>query len=338
MTNPEQGTKTMNINETTPASMEQLLASCKPHHLERIAQLLEHFGDKFRVLRALDSETLMVPAGELPEGARKFLVIDTESTGLDAQKDRIVELGMLEVAYDPERAVIFGVTRVFDELEDPGMPISPGAMAVHGITDEMVAGLRINDEAVSQYLVDADFVVCHNSGHDRPLLEGRWPAFSDMPFVCSMAQVPWADMGIRGTKLEFIAAMQGFFYTAHRAEGDCFAVVKALMTPMQAIGGQTPFPSLLAALKQQYFRIWATNAPYDVKDVLRTNGYFWSDGTAPCTEKAWNKTVAAEVLQGELDWLKKNGYAGRSAAIPVDTVDSRVRFSTRRGTTTRTFL
>lgn len=60
-----------------------------------------------------------------------FVVFDTETTGFSPTKDRIVEIG----------AVKFRNGQVLEEkswLVNPGRPIPPWVIDVHGITDEMV--------------------------------------------------------------------------------------------------------------------------------------------------------------------------------------------------------
>ncbi|MCX6987366.1 MAG: DUF3820 family protein [Chlamydiae bacterium] len=62
-----------------------------------------------------------------------FICLDCETTGLDAENDRIIEFA----------AAIFtseGVLKSFETLIDPGIPISAESMAIHHITDEMVKG------------------------------------------------------------------------------------------------------------------------------------------------------------------------------------------------------
>lgn len=66
-----------------------------------------------------------------------WLVLDTETTGLEDA--RIIELGA--VVMHEGRVV---ATRA--ALYNPGRPITPGAMAVHGITDEMVGHRQRIDE------------------------------------------------------------------------------------------------------------------------------------------------------------------------------------------------
>ncbi len=63
----------------------------------------------------------------------KFVCLDCELTGLDAEKDRIIEIAVAK----------FSLTEVFETFEslvDPECAISPESMAIHHITPDMVAG------------------------------------------------------------------------------------------------------------------------------------------------------------------------------------------------------
>lgn len=64
--------------------------------------------------------------------ARSLVFIDVESTGVDIQLDRIIELGLL--VYDGQSVVLERVRRF-----NPGIPIKPEATEKHGITDADVA-------------------------------------------------------------------------------------------------------------------------------------------------------------------------------------------------------
>lgn len=62
---------------------------------------------------------------------RPLVVFDLETTGLDVKADRIVEISCVKIEIDGSRDVR---TRRLN----PGIPISPEATAVHGISDEDV--------------------------------------------------------------------------------------------------------------------------------------------------------------------------------------------------------
>jgi DNA polymerase-3 subunit epsilon len=311
-------------------SVEELLQAIPAEYLERVAQLLERYPTRFRISRAFDAAELMLRPDQVPADAGRAIIADTEATGKDAHSDRICELGMAEIAYDRMTGYIYGVTNVFDQLEDPGIPMPAEATAVNHITDDMLVGKAIDDAAVAEMVERADFIICHNADYDRPLLERRFPVFAGKAFACSLKQVPWAEAGFTSAKQDYIAAMMGFFYLAHRADSDCLALVKILNTPMPGLSNETAFQRLLENYKAVERRIWAVDSPYAVKDVLSKRGYRWSDGTKPDTEKAWNRAVPEAEYEAELVWLFEHGYLKRKFAVPVDHIDEHSRFSVRR--------
>jgi DNA polymerase-3 subunit epsilon len=196
---------------------------------------------------------------------------------------------------------------------------------VHGITDEMVAGKLIDDAQVESIMKDATLVIAHNAAFDRPFLERRLPLFRTLPFACSHAQVDWAAEDIRGTKLEYLGYLYGFFYDAHRSEMDCRALLEVLSRPLP-VSGVTALKRLLEASAEPLLRLWATNSPFETKDRLRQRGYRWE---APV--KTWWRFVTKAEGKAESEWLKAEVYGGRPAQIDVEVLDARVRFSHRSG-------
>lgn len=301
-----------------------------PTNFENLAQLLEKNAE-YQVVRRFDTKAAgLLRLSSVPAGARLGLVLDTETTG-KKPTDKIVELGLVKFAYNALTGAIYGVVDTFNQLEDPGMPLDPAASAVNGITDEMVAGQRIDDAQVNAMAADVDFVVAHNSDFDRPKTEARFPVFKDKAWACSMRQVDWASEGISSAKLEYIAYRQGFFFEAHRADADCMALLNVLSQPMASLDGQPALKGLLTNYTLPSSRIYAVNSPFETKDMLKDRGYRWNDGTAPGSLKAWAVDVEGDALQDELAWLKSRVYGNRAFALPVDQVDAYTRFSTRNG-------
>ena len=195
----------------------------------------------------------------------KGVVVDTETTGTNPDKDAIVELGMVLFEYDPQTGSAYRILESFDQLEDPCFPIPPESTAVHGITDEMVAGKRIDDASVEQFLANVSLVIAHNSKFDRVFLEKRLPIFESLPWGCSFAQVDWNAEGIGSAKLDYIAYQYGFFYEAHRAEEDCFALLEILQKPLPK-SGELVLKSILNSLSQKSYKVNATGSPFETKD------------------------------------------------------------------------
>ena len=116
---------------------------------EAMARVLEAHPD-YRVLRRL---TPVREYGRKRTGnVAKVLILDTETTGLDSATDRIIELALLLVDVDVQTGQPLQELNVYDELEDPGMPISAEAMRVTGITDAMVAGKKLDETRITSLM------------------------------------------------------------------------------------------------------------------------------------------------------------------------------------------
>jgi len=290
-----------------------------------MAQRLEQHPD-FRVLRRLVPILDFGPAASPTTARQRVLVLDTETTGLSHPTDRIIELAMLLVEVDTACGLPVGPVACFEGFEDPGMPIPPVAREVTGITDEMVKGHRLDDQQVEAMVSQADLIVAHNAGFDRPFVEARFPCFAGKAWACSFMDIDWKAAGAGSSKLSALANDQGWFYDAHRALVDCHALLHVLAKPV-GNSATTGLSQLIAAAARPSFRLRATGSPFESKDKLKGRGYRW-DADA----KVWACTLASqEQLDAELAWLKAEVYGRRAARLEIEVLDSLVRYSARRG-------
>jgi DNA polymerase III subunit epsilon len=262
-----------------------------------------------------------------PAKLLKAAILDTETTGINQLTDKIIELGIVIVEYAPDTGQVYRVLETFDELEDPGMPIPPESTKIHNITDEMVKGKKINDEAVERLLSDVSLIIAHNATFDRGFTEARLPFFQKKAWACSYAQMPWKAEGFGAASLEFLAYRFGFHFTGHRASVDCHALLEVLQSDLP-VSGIKVFKMLLDKARTPDIKVWALNSPFETKDKLRERGYRW-DGE----RKLWNKAVSNDELTLETDWLKAEVYNNRAFKIEHEKMDAYNRFSTRAGKT-----
>ena len=302
------------------------LTSSRPKQDEaaHMAQALQTHPD-YKVLRRL------VPCldyGPANPGAvtRRVLVLDTETTGLDARSEKIIELAMLAVDVDTATGLPVGEVEIYEDFEDPGKPIPPAIVQITGIDSAMVQGHRLNDARVNEMVARADLIVAHNAGFDRPFVEARLPVFAGKSWACSFAGIDWKAQGAGSAKLEFLAHEAGWFYDAHRAQVDCHALLQVLARPLPK-DPQTGLACLMAAAQNTRYKLRAVGAPFDSKDKLKARGYRW-DGEG----RVWSTTLPShEALQVEGAWLKEQVYASRSARVVIEALDSQVQFSQRSG-------
>lgn len=100
----------------------------------------------------------------------KFACLDTETTGLSPQMGGKV----CEVAVSVTRGG--QVIEEFTTLLNPGKPMGPEVISIHGITNEMVADAPSFADIVPQllYLLDGAVVVAHNADFDMNFLQAEF--------------------------------------------------------------------------------------------------------------------------------------------------------------------
>ncbi len=123
----------------------------------------------------------------------RFVVLDTETTGLDAEVDKVVDISLVEVSRN-------GIQPLYNTLIHPGRDIPPTASAIHHITLKDVADKPKFEDiwpTVLSYVEDA-IIVAHNAPFDRSML----PKISQ-PWICSyrLARHLWPDAPAHGNQV-----------------------------------------------------------------------------------------------------------------------------------------
>jgi DNA polymerase-3 subunit epsilon len=98
-----------------------------------------------------------------------FIALDLETTGLWAATDRIVEIAAVRFRETGEE------TGSFQSLVNPEQPVSPGAYAVHGLSDEVLGQARPAREVLPEFLEflgapDSSRLIAHNAAFDAGFL------------------------------------------------------------------------------------------------------------------------------------------------------------------------
>lgn len=278
---------------------------------ESAIQTLEATGD-FRVLRRLGRRVPLTP----PPAAvlKRAIFLDVETTGLDPARNEVIELAMVPFTYGDD-GTIYEIGEAFQAFREPTSPIPPEITELTGITNEMVAGRSIDPADVAAFAASAVLIVAHNAAFDRGFAERLCDIFTTKAWACSVTQIPWKDEGFPGTRLAYLASHLGFFFDGHRAVEDCLAAVELLSRPLPK-AGVSALTALLAQARRPSWRIWAEQAPFDLRNVLKARGYRWNDGTNG-RPRSWWIDVANDQREGELQFLQREIY---QAEVDLDTV------------------
>ena len=107
---------------------------------------------------------------------RPLVFFDLETTGVDPLNDRIVEISLLKMfPAGPDGTAPEPIVRT--RRVNPGMPIPPGATAIHGITDADVAAeppFEKIAKSLHDLLQDCDFAGFGVRQFDLPLLSAEF--------------------------------------------------------------------------------------------------------------------------------------------------------------------
>lgn len=169
------------------------------------------------------------------------VVIDFETTGRDPETDRVIEIGLV--------TFIKGKLQQRESLlVNPGIPVPEESRAVHGITDEELAGAPDFGTVMPRVLglLQGKLPVAYNANFDRSFLlaelrraapEGMTPG--DMP-PAARDEVVWVDplvwareilKELQSRRLSDVAKHLGIpLEQAHRAAGDAEATGRVLMS------------------------------------------------------------------------------------------------------------
>lgn len=289
---------------------------------EDLARRLEATGN-YRILRRLLPQPPTAAAAG--RGSKVGIIVDFETTGLDPKQDEIIEVAMVKFGYSNSDQVT-GVTGIFQAFNEPSRPIPENIIELTNITNEMVAGHRIDDAALENFVADANIVIAHNAAFDRKFAERSWPVFEHVHWACSASGIDWQQHGFGGAKLVYLVTQLGLFHDAHRAIDDCHAALEILSRQLPATS-TTALAALLDRARRKTFRIWAENAPFDLKETLKRRRYRWSDGSDG-RPRSWHIDVEEDKLDAELNFLRKEVYQ-RDVDLDCREITALDRFSNR---------
>ena len=230
---------------------------------------------------------------------RPLAVFDLETTGVDTDKDRIVQIAIIRVEPDGRRTT-------FETLVNPERSIPPEATKVHGIRDEDVRDKptfsQIRRE-VEEYLQDAVLGGFNSINFDAPLLQAELRRSESDLDLRRFQQVDAMRVFHRMERRDLTAAYR--FYCdkdlvgAHSALADTEATLEILDAQ---VGRYDEVPDTLDALH-------TFCNPDAGLFVDRTRKFKWDDqGEACFTFGKFNGSALRDVCRddrgrGYLEWM-----------------------------------
>lgn len=190
-----------------------------------------------------------------PLSSLTFVVFDSETTGLDPQRDAVVQIGAVRVVNGRR---VEG--EVFDTLVNPGRPIPPGATRVHHVDDAMVADapdITAAGRAFHRFASGA-VLVAHNAPFDLAFLRRGASDMGvawDHPVLDTVLLSAIVFGGSETHTLDALCARLGIAIPPehrHTAMGDALATAEALvrLLPVLEARGIATFGQALAEARR----------------------------------------------------------------------------------------
>ena len=200
-----------------------------------------------------------VPLNKIPIAS-----LDLETTGLVPARDRIVQIGLCD-PYDEGSD--------FETLVDPEIPIPPKTTAVHGISDDMVAGAG----GIARHLpglrgqIGSRVVLGYNIGFDLAVLNAEAARHGlEWPWLTALCARQLSVVALGNEAAAMIGDLDGLaeYYSVpvsgrHTALGDAVAtgrVFKAMLPFLEEKGVATLGDALRACSELQELRLTSTRA------------------------------------------------------------------------------
>jgi DNA polymerase III subunit epsilon len=218
-----------------------------------------------------------------------LLGADTETTGLDASRDRITEIGL--VLYDADSGQ---PVQIYGALVKPGIPIPTELETLTGITNAMVDVHGIEPkkmlQAINAMAAKAQFFVAHNAEFDKGMIDAEYKrqglAMPTLPFIDTRTDMPVTAYSLgKSASLRYLAADHGFVYPAHRAVNDVLAMLEIL--------GRYDLNETIKRAQTPNVKVRAV-VSFDERQQAKERSYFW-DGE----KKVWWKPLKVDEVAAE---------------------------------------
>ncbi|MGI5891952.1 MAG: helicase C-terminal domain-containing protein [Bacillota bacterium] len=159
--------------------------------------------------------------------AANYVVVDLETTGLDPQNNKIIEISAVKI----HRGII---REEFSFLVNPQMPLAAEITALTGIIDVMLADQPLIEQIIPDFqnFIGNDIIIAHNASFDRSFLEKYLQMENDWIDSIILAQIVFPTAGTYS--LDYLCRYLGISNKdAHRSLSDAKATAELFCLCLQ---------------------------------------------------------------------------------------------------------
>ncbi|MGB1586399.1 MAG: exonuclease domain-containing protein [Thermoplasmatota archaeon] len=255
----------------------------------------------------------------------KVVAFDLETTGVDAEKDRIVEFCFIELNENLEEQ------GRWSKLINPGIPIPQETIDIHGITDEMVAdqpGFAHHASRI-QKLVDGAVLVGHSVRFDVGFLHNELIRAGQKGLDVNHPTIDTVQIERNVNSHRLAACYERYtgqtLDDAHRSEADIAATVDVLRHQRQVHAAKLPadLDGLIGPRLHRHF-----NPDDQSKEWLDHGRKFYREGAT--TYFAFGKFRGQAIDAGNADhtsylsWMRDRDFPEDTKAVAIKLLDEAV--------------
>lgn len=218
---------------------------------------------------------------------RPLLIVDVETTGLDPETDRIIEVGA--VLFDPEAGV--PVACASQLISAPDNPVE----TINRIPAGVLQGPWCSEqprhllEQMQKAGDEQPIFVAHEAAFDSAFLDAAHPGpLADETWICTKRDVEWDRLpGGTGSLVKIALAYDVGVVRAHRAIEDCLTLA-AILSKVHAL--EDGLENWIARALEPRVQMQAL-VSYNDRQLAKDRGFTW-DGE----RKMWLKRVRVSAL------------------------------------------
>ncbi len=209
---------------------------------------------------------------------KNILILDTETTGLDSEKDHCIEVG--SILFNVENRAVLAQQSFLLPVE------INNAESINKISAEITRLPQPLNEAINYFetlVLASDVIVAHNVEFDKKWFgRGKLPGINK-PWVCSMDDISWPEdrqLKSRPSVRDLALAYGVPVWNAHRALTDCIYLAEVFKrcNELEML--------LIRGLEPKF--IVRAEISYEQRFLAKNAGFRWNDAI----QGAWSRRMS----------------------------------------------